>query len=132
MFSEAPESELANSISSSDNLTRRAPHSTSNPSPRARSPLLKPGLPECALLLTDRQLDVSCPIAEGLTNGEIGQRLGISLDGTKYHVSQLLTRLNLERRDEITAWVHATSGHSRRLRRGDRGGLARTGAADDR
>jgi|GEM_PF-699527 catechol 2,3-dioxygenase-like lactoylglutathione lyase family enzyme len=40
-------------------------------------------------------------VARGLTNPQIGTELGISLDGAKYHVSELLGRLSLSTRREI-------------------------------
>lgn len=55
-------------------------------------------------------------MAEGLTNGEIGERLGISLDGAKYHVGELLTRLNLDSREDIGEWYRASGGDRRRVR----------------
>lgn len=77
---------------------------------------MKPRLPRGPAPLTERQLEVARLVADGLTNGEIGQRLGISLDGAKYHVSELLTRLNLDGREEITSWYRASGGRPRRLR----------------
>ncbi len=55
-------------------------------------------------------------MAEGLTNGEIGERLGISLDGAKYHVGELLTRLNLDRREDIASWYRVSGGRTGRVR----------------
>ena len=40
-------------------------------------------------------------MARGMTNPEIGAELGISLDGAKYHVAELLGRLSLSTRKEI-------------------------------
>ena len=54
--------------------------------------------------ITDRQLEVARLVAEGQTNAEIARTLGISVDGAKYHVSELLTRLGLTRRREIVEW----------------------------
>ena len=68
---------------------------------------MEPRLPEGVHALTERQREVAELVAEGLTNAEIGDRLGISLDGAKYHVSEVLTRLNLERREQIGAWMDA-------------------------
>lgn len=64
---------------------------------RARTP---DRLPE----LTERQLEVARLVARDLSNREIAERLGVSLDTAKAHVSALLSRLNLERREEIAAW----------------------------
>lgn len=66
---------------------------------------MEPRLPEGVHALTDRQREVAELVAQGLTNAEIGDRLGISRDGAKYHVSEVLTRLNLERREQIREWV---------------------------
>ncbi len=65
--------------------------------------------------LTDRQREVARLVADGLTNPEIAERLGITLDGAKYHVSELLARLGLERREDIAAW-HRERARARRRR----------------
>lgn len=77
---------------------------------------MEPRLPAGAKGLTDRQREVALLAADGLTNAEIGERLAISLDGAKYHVSEVLARLNLERREQITEW--ASAQRSSRPRRG--------------
>jgi len=64
--------------------------------------------------VTSRQLEVARLVAEGRTNPEIATTLGITLDGAKYHVSELLGRLGLERREEIADWYRT----ERRGRRG--------------
>ncbi len=61
-------------------------------------------LPAGPAAITDRQLEVARLVAEGQTNAEIARTLGISIDGAKYHVSELLTRLGLTRRREIVEW----------------------------
>jgi len=60
--------------------------------------------------LTSREREVLDLLRLGLTNEEIAQRLGISLDGAKYHVSQILSKLGVATRDEAAAW------HSRERR----------------
>jgi len=75
---------------------------------------VEPRLPEGPRPLTERQLEVARLVAGGLTNVEIGERLGISLDGAKYHVSELLTRLDLERREQIAEWVAGERARTRR------------------
>jgi len=54
--------------------------------------------------VTERQLEVARLIADGLDNPAIAGELGISLAGAKYHVSELLARLNLSSRDEVARW----------------------------
>lgn len=56
-------------------------------------------------LLTDRQRQVWRLVAKGHTNGEIAEALGISLDGAKWHVSELLVRLDVDTREDLVqAW----------------------------
>jgi DNA-binding CsgD family transcriptional regulator len=55
--------------------------------------------------LTPRQREVLRLIAKGHTNGEIAGELGISLDGAKFHVSEILVRLGVSTREEAaSAW----------------------------
>jgi DNA-binding CsgD family transcriptional regulator len=53
--------------------------------------------------LTPREREVLALLRRGLTNEEIAQRLGISLDGAKYHVSQILSKLGVATREEAAA-----------------------------
>jgi DNA-binding CsgD family transcriptional regulator len=53
--------------------------------------------------LTDTQRRVLDLIAEGRTNYEIGQALGITLDGAKYHVTEILNKLGVDSREEAAA-----------------------------
>jgi DNA-binding CsgD family transcriptional regulator len=57
--------------------------------------------------LTERQRQVLRLISAGKTNGEIGETLGISLDGAKWHVSEILTKLDVSSREEAADWWHA-------------------------
>ncbi len=57
--------------------------------------------------VTERQLEVARLIAAGLDNPRIAEALGISLSGAKYHVSELLGRLDLSSREEIGEWYRA-------------------------
>ena len=53
--------------------------------------------------LTTREREVLDLIHVGLTNEEIAGRLGITLDGAKYHVSQILSKLGVATREEAAA-----------------------------
>jgi DNA-binding CsgD family transcriptional regulator len=53
--------------------------------------------------LTEREREVLAFIRLGLTNEEIARRLGITLDGAKYHVSQILSKLGVAKREEAAA-----------------------------
>ncbi len=53
--------------------------------------------------LTAREQEVLDLIRRGLTNEEIAQRLGITVAGAKYHVSQILSKLGVATREEAAA-----------------------------
>ena len=57
--------------------------------------------------LTSRQLDVAELIASGLSNRDIAQRMFISDRTAEYHVRQIMTRLGVDSRAQITAWYSA-------------------------
>lgn len=67
--------------------------------------------------LTPRQREILALMSKGLTNFEIAQRLDISLDGVKYHVSGILDKLNVERREEAAAMWQEHQRLGNRLRR---------------
>jgi len=50
--------------------------------------------------LTDREREVLELLRRDFTNEQIAQRLGISLDGAKYHVSEILSKLSVSTREE--------------------------------
>jgi DNA-binding CsgD family transcriptional regulator len=55
--------------------------------------------------LTPRQREVMDLIAAGKTNFEIAQHLGVSLEGAKYHVSEILAKLGVDSREAaVAAW----------------------------
>lgn len=68
--------------------------------------------------LTPRQRAVLRLIAEGRTNFEIAQELGITLEGAKYHVREILARLEVGSREEAAAWWRGEQRPAARLRRG--------------
>lgn len=73
-----------------------------------------------AAALTARQQEVLGLMARGYTNGQIAEALGISLDGAKAHVSEIMARLDVSTREEaVEAW--------RNRRRGLRAGLGTLG-----
>ncbi|MGE3076631.1 MAG: response regulator transcription factor [Dehalococcoidia bacterium] len=61
------------------------------------------GSKAASLKLTKRQREVFALVADGFSNREIADRLGISLDGAKWHVSELLGRLEVENREQLAA-----------------------------
>jgi DNA-binding CsgD family transcriptional regulator len=65
------------------------------------------GRPPYPETLTPRQQEVLELLREGLTNREIGQRLDISTDGAKFHVSEILTRIGVTSREDAVRWAEA-------------------------
>src|SRR6185369_6089837 len=57
--------------------------------------------------LTAREFEVARLIAEGLTNGEIAERLEIAPKTASSHVEHILAKLGVTRRAEIAAWTAA-------------------------
>jgi DNA-binding CsgD family transcriptional regulator len=70
------------------------------------------GRPPHPELLTPREQQVLQLIREGLSNEAIGRRLGISRAGVKYHVSEILSKLQVANREEA-GLVAVRGGHGR-------------------
>ncbi len=62
------------------------------------------GRPPYPDILTPREWEVLALLRERRSNPEIAERLSISRDAVKYHVSQILTKLGLTSREEASAW----------------------------
>lgn len=62
------------------------------------------GRPPYNYIVTPREWRVLTLVRLGLTNREIGQCLGITSDGVKYHVSNMLSKLYLKDRRELALW----------------------------
>ena len=60
----------------------------------------RPRAPE----LTARQREVAAPVSLGLTNREIGERLGIEERSAEGHVERIRLRLGVRSRAEVAAW----------------------------
>lgn len=71
------------------------------------------GRPRSPDILTPRQQEVLLLLRQGLTNEEIAGRLGITLDGAKWHVSEILMRLGVDTRHEAAIWSPASTQRSR-------------------
>jgi DNA-binding CsgD family transcriptional regulator len=76
------------------------------------------GRPPHPDVLTDREWEVYYLLRMGLTNQQIGDWLGISFRGAKFHVSEIMTKLGVESRRDLRAMD--LEPRSVRLRR-DRG-----------
>ena len=62
------------------------------------------GRPRHPDILTPRQSEVLELVREGLTNPQIAERLGISPDGAKWHVKEILWKLEVPSREEAARW----------------------------
>src|SRR2546425_3710105 len=62
------------------------------------------GRPRHPDVLTPREWEVLALLRERLTNEQIASHLSITLDGAKYHVSQILSKLGVASREEAAAW----------------------------
>ena len=65
---------------------------------------MRRGRPPYPDVLTPREQEVLALIREGLTNEQIGVRLGISEHGAKYHVAEILSKLGVSSRQEAARW----------------------------
>jgi DNA-binding CsgD family transcriptional regulator len=73
------------------------------------------GRPKHPDILTPREWQVLDLIREGLTNDQIARRLGISENGAKYHVLEILSKLGVSSRYEAAAWRREPAPVSRRF-----------------
>ncbi len=62
------------------------------------------GRPPHQDVLTPREWEVLGLLREGLSNEQIAERLQVSLAGAKYHVSEILSKLGVENREEAARW----------------------------
>ncbi|MBI5948942.1 MAG: helix-turn-helix transcriptional regulator [Chloroflexi bacterium] len=67
--------------------------------------------------LSPRQCEVLELVARGRTNGEIAEALGITLDGVKWHIREILTKLEVGSREEAAAVWRERKGAASQLRR---------------
>jgi pimeloyl-ACP methyl ester carboxylesterase/DNA-binding CsgD family transcriptional regulator len=62
-------------------------------------------------LLTTRQLEVAALVAEGLTNRQIAERLGIQERSAEGHLERIRQRLGVSSRAQIAAWWARAGPH---------------------
>ena len=74
------------------------------------------GRPRYPGVLTPREQEVLEYLRRGLTNEQIAQTLGISESGARYHVSEILTKLGVSRREDAANWQDHQPNTRKRLR----------------
>jgi DNA-binding CsgD family transcriptional regulator len=67
-------------------------------------PAVRRGRPAYPDVLTPREWEVLALIREGLTNLQIAERLGISESGARFHVSEILSKLGVDSRQDAVNW----------------------------
>ncbi len=67
----------------------------------------RPGRPPVDDILTPAEWRTVHAVQHGLTNRQIAERRGISLDAVKYHVANTLEKLGLENRRALRQWFKA-------------------------
>ena len=73
--------------------------------------------PEDLLNWTKRQEEVLALIAAGKSNGEIATALGVTLDGAKHHVREVMSKLDVGNREDAAEYWRWRQGLPRRLGR---------------
>jgi DNA-binding CsgD family transcriptional regulator/catechol 2,3-dioxygenase-like lactoylglutathione lyase family enzyme len=63
-----------------------------------------PGRPPHDDVLTPAEWKVAEQVRHGLTNRRIAERMGVSLDAIKFHVSNALSKLGFSSRQELRRW----------------------------
>jgi DNA-binding CsgD family transcriptional regulator len=61
--------------------------------------------------LTARQTEVAALVADGLTNRQLAERLGITERSAESHVERIRLRLGFSSRSQVAAWYVATGSH---------------------
>jgi DNA-binding NarL/FixJ family response regulator len=60
--------------------------------------------------LTDRERAVALAVADGLSNGEIADRLHLSVGSVKVHISAALAKLGIDNRVQLAILAHESRG----------------------
>jgi non-specific serine/threonine protein kinase len=55
--------------------------------------------------LTRREREVASLVADGLRNGEIADKLGISLNTVEVHMSNIMGKLGMDSRAQLAVWA---------------------------
>ncbi|MGD9933875.1 MAG: LuxR C-terminal-related transcriptional regulator [Dehalococcoidia bacterium] len=74
-------------------------------------------LPEIDPHWTPRQQEVLNLLVRGYTNGEIAEQLGVGLEGAKFHVSEILSKLQVQSREEAAEYWRYRNGLRMRFSR---------------
>ena len=73
------------------------------------------GRPPHPDILTPREWEVLALLREGLSNEQIAERLDVTPRAARYHVSEILSKLQVATREEAAAWQPPAPGRGRWL-----------------
>ena len=60
--------------------------------------------------LTQREIEVLCLVAAGLTNKQIAARLYLSQRTVETHITNILNKLGLDSRIQLSRWISEVTG----------------------
>ncbi len=66
---------------------------------------------ESVLVLSPRELEVLRLIANGLTNGEVAERLHVTVHAVKFHLAAIYRRLGVSNRTEAAVFYLRSQAH---------------------
>lgn len=69
-----------------------------------------PGRPPHDDVLTPAEWTVAEQVRHGMTHRRIAERMGVSLDAVKFHVSNALTKLGFSSREKLRRWDEIAKG----------------------
>jgi DNA-binding NarL/FixJ family response regulator len=98
----SPRKDLITAIERAYAGEKPAPESIMN---RVRSSMARQTERNDDIPLTNRELQVLRHVALGLSNREIGQSLGISIETVKEHVQNILRKLDVNDRTQAAVWA---------------------------
>src|SRR5258706_8824569 len=74
-------------------------------------PLTKRGMPaDQNLMLTERERQIILVLSEGITNKEIGRRLGLTEGTVKVHLHRIYRKLGIANRTALAVLAHTGTG----------------------
>jgi DNA-binding CsgD family transcriptional regulator/catechol 2,3-dioxygenase-like lactoylglutathione lyase family enzyme len=76
-----------------------------------------PGRPRHGDVLTPAEWIVAEQVRHGMTNRGIAERMGVSLDAVKFHVSNALSKLQFSGREQLRLWDGVAKGTALHQRR---------------
>jgi len=86
-------------------------YTLSEEKPSTAAPLTPPQHPthKKPPTLTSREMEVAALVGRGLSNGEVAERLSISLRTVTSHLDHIYTRLRIGSRSELTQYLRRES-----------------------